>query len=195
VGINGFGNIGRAFATRVRGFGPARILSHDPYVPQTTADIYGVQMVDFDTLLRESDFITTHTPHSSETHHMFNDAAFARMKPTAIFINTSRGPVVDEAALAAALRARKIAGAGIDVTEVEPLDAESPLLKVDNLLITPHFAGSSAVSSAAGAQRWAENVALVLAGKHPHGLANPEVIKKIAVLRSQKSARWAGVPE
>lgn len=195
VGINGFGNIGRAFATRVRGFGPARILSHDPYVPQTTADIYGVQMVDFDTLLRESDFITTHTPHSSETHHMFNDAAFARMKPAAIFINTSRGPVVDEAALAAALRAKKIAGAGIDVTEVEPLDAESPLLKTENLLITPHFAGSSAVSSAAGAQRWAENVALVLAGKHPHGLANPEVIKRIAVLRSQKSARWAGVPE
>jgi D-3-phosphoglycerate dehydrogenase len=194
VGINGFGNIGRAFATRVRGFGPSRILSHDPYVPQTTADIFGVQMVDFDTLLRQSDFITTHTPHSAETHHMFNDAAFARMKPTAFFINTSRGPVVDEAALAAALRAKKIAAAAIDVTEVEPLDAESPLLKAENLLITPHFAGSSAVSSAAGAQRWAENVALVLTGKHPHGLANPEVIKRIAVMRSQKHPRWAGVP-
>lgn len=195
VGINGFGNIGRAFATRIRGFGPARILAHDPYVPQTTADIYGVQMVDFNTLLSESDFITTHTPNSQETQHMFGDAAFARMKPTAIFINTSRGPVVDEAALAAALRSRKIAGAGIDVTEVEPLDAESPLLKTDNLLITPHFAGSSAVSSAAGARRWAENVALVLSGRPPFGLANPDVIKRIAVLRSQGAPRWAGVPE
>ncbi|MBM3958617.1 MAG: C-terminal binding protein [SAR202 cluster bacterium] len=194
VGINGFGNIGRAFATRVRGFGPSRILVHDPYVFQTTGDLYGAQMVDFDTLLKESDFITTHTPYSSETYHMFNDAAFAKMKPTAIFINTSRGPVVDEAALASALRSKKIAGAGIDVTEVEPLDAESPLLKTENLLITPHFAGASAVSTAAGAQRWAENVALVLTGKQPHGLANPDVIKKIAVLRSQNSPRWAGVP-
>jgi D-3-phosphoglycerate dehydrogenase len=195
VGIIGFGNIGRAFATRVRGFGPSRVIAHDPYVPQTTGDLYGVQMVDLPTLLTSADFITMHTPLTDETRHMMNEAAFARMKPTAILINTSRGPVVDEAALAVALKSGRIAAAGIDVTEVEPLDAESPLLKLPNLTITPHFAGSSPVSGAEGARRWAENVGLVLSGKPPHGLANPDVIKRIAVLRSQGDPRWAGVPE
>jgi D-3-phosphoglycerate dehydrogenase len=195
VGIYGLGNIGRAFATRVRGFGPARIIAHDPYVPQTTADLYGVQLVDFETLLRESDFITVHSPATAETNHAFNIKSFKKMKPTAVFINCARGPIVDEAGLQEALETGAIYAAGIDVTEVEPLDAENPLLKLPNLTITPHFAGASDVTSAEGAKRWGENAVNVLTGKPLHGLGNPDVVKVIAVKRAQGDKRWEGVPD
>ncbi len=194
VGILGFGNIGRAFATRVRGFGPARIVAYDPYVPQTTGDLYGVKMVEFDELLSTSDFVSAHTPLNEETHHILDAAAFRKMKSTAVVINTSRGPVIDEAGLHEALTRGYIAGAGIDVTEVEPLDNESPLTKLDNLIITPHFAGYSEFSATVGSTWWAENVVRVLTGVPPLGLANPDVIKTIAVQRSQGDARWADVP-
>lgn len=195
VGIYGLGNIGKAFASRVRGFGPARIIAHDPYVPQTTADLYGVKLVDFDTLLRESDFITVHSPATAETNHAFNEESFGRMKPTAIFINCARGPIVDEADLQKALETNLIYAAGIDVTEEEPLDAENPLLKLPNLTITPHFAGASDVTSAEGAKRWGENAVNVLTGKSLHGLGNPDVEKVIAVRRSQGDTRWEGIPD
>jgi D-3-phosphoglycerate dehydrogenase len=195
VGIYGLGNIGRAFATRARGFGPARIIAHDPYVPQTTADLYGVQLVEFDTLLRESDFITVHSPATAETNHAFNEETFGKMKPTAVFINCARGPIVDEAGLQKALETNLIYAAGIDVTETEPLDAENPLLKLPNLTVTPHFAGASDVTSTEGARRWGENAVNVLTGKPLHGLGNPEVEKVIAVKRSQGDARWEGFPD
>jgi D-3-phosphoglycerate dehydrogenase len=195
VGIIGFGNIGRAFAQRARGFGPARIIAHDPYVPQTAADLYGVQLVDLDTLLSESDFITVHTALTAETRHMMDRDAFRKMKKTAVFINCARGPVVDESALNEALSQGYIAAAGIDVTEKEPLPSESPLLKQPNLTITPHFAGSSPVSAAESAKRWPENVVRVLRGQYPHGLANPDVLKRIAVMRAAGKSRWDGIPE
>ena len=194
-GIIGLGNIGRAVATRIRGFGPARIIACDPYVPQTTADLYGVQLVDFDTLLTQSDFVTIHTPSTAETRKMMNAAAFKKMKPAAIFINCARGTLVDEAGLYEALSRGYIAGAGIDVTEKEPLPSESPLLKLSNLTVTPHFAGSSPVSAAASAQRWPENIVRALKGQYPHGLANPDVLKRIAVMRANGRSRWDGVPE
>ena len=194
VGIVGLGNIGKAFATRVRGFGPSRIIAHDPYVPQTTGDVYGVEMVELDELLRESDFVSIHTPLNEETRHIMNAERFRQMKPTAVVVNTSRGPVVDEAGLHEALTRGYIAAAGIDVTEVEPLDAESPLLKLDNIVITPHFAGNSPFSASVGARWWAENAVRVLTGKPPLGLANPDVIKTIAVQRSKGDTRWEGVP-
>ena len=195
VGVIGLGNIGRAFAMRVRGFNPARIVASDPYVPQTVGDLYGVQIVDLDTLLAESDFVSIHTPSNEETHHLMNEAAFKKMKATAVLINTSRGPVVDEAALNAALESGGIAAAGIDVTVEEPLPADSPLLQRENLVITPHFAGYSEASAAACAFRWPDNIVRVLSGRQPHGLANPDVIKTIAVLRSRGDTRWDGVPE
>jgi D-3-phosphoglycerate dehydrogenase len=195
VGIYGLGNIGRAFASRVRGFGPGRIIACDPYVPQTSADLYGVQLVDFDTLLRESDFITVHAPATAETNHAFNIESFRKMKPTAVFINCARGPLVDEAGLQQALETGVIYAAGIDVTEIEPLDAESPLLKIPNLTITPHFAGASDVTTAEGSKRWGENAVNVLTGKPLHGLGNPDVVKVIAVKRSQGDKRWDGVPD
>ena len=195
MGIFGLGNIGKAFASRVRGFGPERIIAYDPYVPQTTADLYGVQLVDFEELLAESDFITVHSPATEETNHIFDRTAFEKMKSTAILINCARGPIVDPASLYVALKEGSIEAAGIDVTEMEPISPEDPLLTLPNLTITPHTAGSSPTSGAAGSLKQAENVLQILQGRAPHGLANPEVIKRIAVMRATDPGRWADTPD
>ncbi len=195
VGIVGFGAIGRAFATRVRGFGPFRIVAYDPYISQTTADLHGVELVALDELLIESDFVTIHTPATAETHHMFSTDALRRMKPSAILINCARGPLVDPEALYVALTTGQIAAAALDVVETEPIDAEDPLLTLDNLIMTPHVAGGSPVAYGESSRKQAENVLRVLAGEPPHGLANPEVIKTIAVMRATDPGRWTGVPD
>lgn len=196
VGIIGFGNIGRAFATRIRGFGPSRILAADPYVSQTTADLYGVQMVDLDMLAQESDYMSVHMSWTDETHHIINAELFEKMKPTALIVNCSRGPLVDETALQVALRDGQIEAAAIDVTETEPVDPESPLLQIPNLIVTPHIAGYSPKFLEECPILQAESVINVLTGSKPHGLANPEVIKTIAVMRSSgDGGRWAGVPD
>ena len=195
VGIVGLGNIGRAFAVRIRGFGPARILATDPYVHQTTADVYGVRLVDLDTLLEESDLITIHAPDDASTHHLIGLEQLKKMKPTAYIVNTARGPLIDPDALYEGLTRGYIAGAALDVTEPEPLDAESPLLQLDNLVITPHAAGASADTAAELRRRWAENVAMVLQGQPPHGLTNPDVVARVAVMKAQGHPRWANVPQ
>jgi phosphoglycerate dehydrogenase-like enzyme len=195
VGIIGLGNIGRAFASRIRGFGPESIVAYDPYVPQTTADLYGVQLVSLDELLTTADYITIHTPSTAETHHIINSDTLSRMKKNAILINCARGPLVDPAALQIALQSGQIEAAGLDVTETEPIDAEDPLLSIDNLIVTPHIAGASPLSGVEGGRKQAENVLLVLTGRAPHGLGNPEVIKTIAVLRATDAGRWEGVPD
>jgi len=102
---------------------------------------------------------------------------------------------VDPAALQIALQSGQIEAAGLDVTETEPIDAEDPLLGIDNLILTPHIAGASPTSGVEGGRKQAENVLLVLTGRPPHGLGNPEVIKTIAVLRATDAGRWAGVPD
>jgi len=193
--VIGLGNIGRAFASRIRGFGPESIVAYDPYVPQTTADLYGVQLVSLDELLTTSDYITIHTPSTAETHHLINSDTLSRMKKNAILINCARGPLVDPAALQIALQSGQIEAAGLDVTETEPIDAEDPLLSIDNLIITPHIAGASPTSGIEGGRKQAENVLLVLTGRPPHGLGNPEVIKTIAVQRATDAGRWEGVPD
>ena len=195
VGIVGLGNIGSAFAQRVRGFGPYRIVAYDPYVPQTAADLYGVELVSLDELLTESDYVTVHTPATDETHHLFSTDAFRQMKPSAILINCARGPLVDAEALHVALTSGEIAFAALDVTEQEPIDAEDALLGLDNLIITPHVAGASPVTAVEGNRRQAENVAMVLTGQPPHNVANPEVIKTIAVMRAGDAGRWEGIPD
>ena len=195
VGIIGFGNIGRAFATRVRGFGVSRILAHDPYVNQLAGDLHGVQLVGLDQLLAESDFISCHCSATEQTRHLLNAAAFERMKPTALLVNTSRGAVVDGTALADALEAGEIEAAALDVTEVEPLPSDSRLLKLPNCYVTPHVAAMSAVFVEQTSVMQAENVIRALSGEKPHGLANPEVIKTIAVMRQGDGGRWQGVPD
>ncbi len=159
------------------------------------ADLSGVQLVEFDELIEESDYISVHMPLTDGTRHIFGRETFAKMKPTAVLVNTSRGPVVDESALHEALSTGQLAAAGLDVTEVEPVDAESPLLNLPNLTITPHVAGASPVSGVEGSRRWAENAVRILSGRAPWGLANPDVVKRIAVLREQGRSRWEGVPE
>ena len=195
VGIIGFGNIGRAFATRIRGFGPREIVAHDPYVPQGTGDLYGVRMVSFEELLSGSDYITIHCSATAETRHMIDSNALGLMKDTAMLVNTARGPIVDGAALADAAREGRIGAAALDVTEIEPVDPEDPLLRLPNVIVTPHIAGFSPTFLEDCPRRQAENVIRVLRGQAPHGLTNPEVIKTIAVMRSTDPGRWAGVPD
>ena len=195
MGIVGFGNIGRAFATRIRGFGVSRILAHDPFVNQLAGDLYGVQLVDKETLLRESDFITAHCSSTADTRHFFNANAFSQMKSTALLVNTSRGPVVDEEALADALANGEIEAAALDVTDVEPLPTSSRLLKLANCYVTPHVAAVSEVFARETAIMQAENIIRVLTGEKPHGLANPEAIRSVAVMRSNEPGRWANFPD
>ena len=195
VGIYGFGNIGKAFSSRIKGFGPERIIAHDPYIPQSVADLYGVKLVSFEELITESDIITVHSPATSENNHQFNLDAFSKMKETAIFINCARGPIVDESDLAHALNNNLIYHAGIDVTEIEPLDAESPLLKTENLFLTPHYAGGSNFTASEGSKRWAENAVNVLTGQKLWGLANPDVKRVITIMRTKGSNKWDDIPD
>lgn len=142
VGIIGLGRIGLAFGRRLAGFN-CRILYHNPHpVPDRAAEI-NAQFVDLDTLLAESDFISIHCQLSPETRHLFNAQTFAKMKPTAILINTSRGGVVDQDALYTALSNSTIAGAGLDVTTPEPLSPEDPLVSLPNCVILPHIGSAS----------------------------------------------------
>lgn len=195
VGIIGFGDIGRAFANRVRGFGPAQIVATDPYVRQSTADLYGVKLLPLDELAAVADFITIHSSATQETRHLVDARVLSLMKPTAIVVNTARGPIVDNAAIADALESGTIAAAALDVTEVEPLPSDSRLLQLDNCIVTPHCAGFSPVFLHECPIRQAESIIRVLTGEAPHGLANPEVIKTIAVMRSTDPGRWTGIPD
>ena len=170
LGIIGFGRIGKAMARRATGFG-MRILIYDP----TAQAMAGIIKVDLDTLYRESDFISIHTPLTPETKHMINAAAFARMKPNAVLVNTARGEIVDQEALYDALKNHRIFAAGIDVSDPEPLPMDSPLLELDNLIICPHIASASTSTR--------ENMALIAAGNLLAGLkgerlpfsVNPEI--------------------
>lgn len=143
VGIVGFGNIGRQVARRLQGW-DVRLLYHDIVELMPGRDLeLGAKRVDRDELLRRSDIITLHVPLNSSTRGMVSDREFDLMKPTTVLINTCRGPVVDEAALIRALEAEKIAAAGLDVLEQEPPDPENPLLKMPNVVVTPHWAGGT----------------------------------------------------
>ncbi len=176
LGIVGFGRIGRAVAHRAVGFG-MRILFSDP---QPAAPEPGVEaaQVDFETLLREADFISLHCPLNEETRGLMNAAAFAKMKPTAVLVNTSRGPVVDQAALYDALTSQRIFAAGLDVTDPEPLPADSPLLRLENCIIVPHIASASRQTRQRMSVMAAENLIAGLKGERLPNCVNPEVYAK-----------------
>ena len=143
VGVLGIGNIGRQVARRVQGF-DARVQYYDLYpLDEERERELGVSRVGLDELFSTSDIVTCHTPLTPQTHHIVNAERLSLMKPTAVLINTSRGPVVDEAALIDALRQGRIAGAGLDVFEQEPVDPDNPLLTMDNVVVTPHIAGTT----------------------------------------------------
>lgn len=166
LGLVGFGALGQLVAKKMRGF-DLRIIAFDPYLDQKRADELGVRGVDFETLCRESDFISVHCPLNKHTQHLFNKSAFQQMKQTAYFINTSRGGVVCENDLIEALAAGKIAGAGLDVYEVEPLSRKSKLLEFPNVITTGHLAWYSDQAISTLQLKVAEEVVNVLAGNKP----------------------------
>jgi len=178
VGIIGFGRIGRKVAQRLKGF-EVKILSYDPYVPEEIFKEYGVEKVDFETLIKESDIITVHTPLTDETRHMIGEKELRSMKHDAILINVSRGGIIDEKALYKALKERWISGAGLDVLEVEPPSKDNPLLRLDNVIITPHMAWYSNKSLDEIRRKAAEEVARALSGQIPMNLVNRDVLKKL----------------
>ena len=175
VGIVGLGNIGRAMARKCRAIG-LKILVHDPYIGDWIAVEYSAELVSMNELLERSDYVSLHCPLSEATHHLIDHDALGLMKPSAYLINTSRGPVVDGEALVAALENGEIAGAGIDVFEAEPVDPENPLLHMDNVILTPHVAGSSQHGWDTICRRAGEEAARVLRGGRPEVLVNPEVL-------------------
>jgi len=140
MGIVALGNIGRQFAQRAKALG-MDVIAYDPYLGDEVFAALGIgRAATLEDLLRRADHVSIHAPLTPETHHMFSGDQFALMKPTSILVNTARGPIVDQAALVTALRSRQIAGAGLDVFEVEPVAADSPLLALENVLLTPHSA-------------------------------------------------------
>lgn len=180
LGILGFGRIGQAVARRAIGFS-MRILWHDVVRTEqmeTTARELGAEFVDRDTLYAESDFLSIHTQLTAETLRLINASVFARMKKTAILINTARGPIVDSEALYTALQEGQIAGAGLDVTDPEPIPADSPLLTLPNLVVCPHIASASVATRTQMAIMAAENLIAGLSGQRPPHLVNPEVLER-----------------
>jgi lactate dehydrogenase-like 2-hydroxyacid dehydrogenase len=173
LGIFGMGRIGQAVARRARGFS-MRILYHDSQpAPESIEKELGLELVGADRLLQESDFVSLHVPLLPETRHLIGTQQLRMMKPTAILVNTSRGPVVDEAALAEALDQRVIAGAGIDVFEREP-QVEPLLLKLENVVLAPHIASASVDTRRQMSVMAAENAVAALEGRRPPNLLNPE---------------------
>lgn len=178
LGLVGLGRIPQVLVKKVRGF-EFRILAHDPFVPKEVARELGVELVDLDTLLKESDFVSVHAPLNDKTRHMINESTLRKMKPTAILINTSRGGVVDTQALYRALKEGWINSAGIDVHEQEPVPPGYSLFELESVVISDH-AGWYSEESIAELQRGAaEAVAAVLSGAWPRFLVNPKV-KEIA---------------
>jgi D-3-phosphoglycerate dehydrogenase len=184
LGLYAFGSVARCTARRAQTFG-MRIIACDPYVSELEMTGAGVEPVGFGELLERSDYLSIHAPHNGETHHAFDAAAFARMKPTAYVVNTARGPIIDEIALIDALEKGTIAGAGLDVLEQEPPGANNPLLAMDNVVVTPHVASATTRMRPETRRRAAREVALVLRGKWPMSCVNPTVLPRSALERWQ----------
>jgi D-3-phosphoglycerate dehydrogenase / 2-oxoglutarate reductase len=184
LGLYGFGNVARCTARRAKAFG-LHLITHDPYVSEMEITEAGVEPVGFHELLERSDFVSIHTPHNAETEQAFDAETLSRMKPTAILINTARGSIVDEQALIKALRAGTIAGAGLDVLEQEPPEADNPLLTMPNVVVTPHVASATTRMRPETRRRVGREVALVLRGRWPLSCVNPSVLPRANLERWQ----------
>jgi len=177
LGLIGFGNVARILSVKAETIG-FRILTYDPYVKSSIFAKYQVKQSSFEDILKESDFISLHIPLTEETKNIIGEREFKMMKRSCFFINTARGKLVDQKAFIDALKKGQIAGAGIDVVEQEPPDPLNPLLKMKNVVVTPHVAYYSDVSEKELQQKAAEQIALVLNGKMPKYLVNKELLKK-----------------
>ncbi|EAA2974953.1 C-terminal binding protein [Escherichia coli] len=173
LGVVGFGRISRCFVQKASGIGFKRILVVDPLLTDEQASQAGVTRVNLDTLCREADFISLHAPLTPDTHHLIGEAELAKMKPSAVLVNTSRGGLIDEQALINALLQQRIFAAGLDVFESEPLSAKSPLLQMDNTLCTDHTAWFTEESVVELQSKAAHEVRRAFEGEHPLNWVNP----------------------
>ena len=172
-GIVGCGRIGRGVARRVSAFG-LRVIGYDPYLTEAE----GIQLVSFERLLAEADFISIHCSLTESSYHLFGRDQFRSMERRPLVMNLSRGPIIDEMALIEALERGWISGTALDVLEKEPPDAKSPLLRRENVILTPHIGFYSEESKSELKRRTAENVSSVLTGKLPDSVVNREVVGK-----------------
>ena len=173
LGIIGLGGIGAEVARRARGF-DMRLLYFSRHRKPDLEERLGLEYRPMDELLREADFVSLHCALTPETHHLIGARELAQMQPTAILINTTRGPVVDQAALAAALKAGTIAAAGLDVFEAEPVPLDDPILSLPNVVALPHIGSASVATRGRMARMAAENLLAALSGQRPPHLVNPE---------------------
>ena len=177
LGLVGLGRIGSEMARRAQGFS-MQVLYHDIFRREDLEQSMGIRYVDMDTLLSESDFVSVHVPLLKETYHLIDDAAFAKMKSSAVLVNSARGPIVDPKALYDALSSGEIFAAGLDVTEPEPIEMDDPLLTLENCVIAPHIASGSVETREQMSDVAAENILAGLAGKQGPAIVNPEVFEK-----------------
>ena len=177
LGLIGLGRISSLVAKKMSAFG-LNIIAYSPIGNEERANNLNVSLVDFETLLEKSDFISIHCPLTEETTHLFNKEVFSKMKNTAYIINTARGPIIDEEALIDALKLGEIAGAGLDVYKEEPIDNENELLKMDNVIATSHIAWYSQEAISALQQNPAKEVVNVLAGNEPFNCVNMKSLNK-----------------
>jgi glyoxylate reductase len=178
LGLVGFGRIGQAVARRGRGFDMKIIYADPRRLPAQVENNFEARHRSLDELLREADFVSLHPQLSPDTRHLMSDRQFALMKPTAFVINTSRGPVIDEAALIRALTEKKIAGAGLDVHEHEPRLAPE-LIAMPNVVLTPHLGSAVLALRESMANVVADNTIALIEGRTPIGCFNPQVLKKL----------------
>jgi D-3-phosphoglycerate dehydrogenase len=175
LGVVGYGRIGRRVAEICALGLRMRVLAYDPFFAETVTPPEGVTFInDLDTLLAQADFVTLHTPLIPETHHLISERELGLMKPGSYLINASRGPVVDEAALIEALQTGHLAGAGLDVFDPEPPEPNNPLLKMTNVVLTPHIASSTQTGLSAMINGAVDQILQVLAGQRPIHLVNPD---------------------
>lgn len=179
LGIIGLGNVGSLVAFRAKNGFNMNVLAYDPYVEKKRARELGVKLVDLETLLHESDFVTVHARAPPDAKPMITAEHIALMKPTAYLINTSRGNLIDERALYEALKNDKIKGAALDVYSKEPIDPDNPLLKLDNITLTPHVGGLTLEVPLRAAEIIAEDVTSFLKSERLKNIENPEVFKKL----------------
>ncbi|HXQ53734.1 MAG TPA: C-terminal binding protein [Stellaceae bacterium] len=184
LGFIAFGHVARQVALRAKPFG-LRLVAYDPYVEELVLSSYGVEPVTLDELLAMSDFVSMHAPSTADANRMLTERHFRLMKKSAIFLNTGRGPTVDEPALIKALAEGWIAGAGLDVLETEPPKPDNPLLKMENVTLTPHVASASGRFDPVRRRRVGHEIALALKGMWPRSCVNPTVLERSELKRWQ----------
>ncbi|MFC1716877.1 hydroxyacid dehydrogenase [Candidatus Poribacteria bacterium] len=178
LGSVGLGNIGSEVVRLVKPFGMKRLIAYDPYAKQEHADSLGVELVDLDTVMSESDFVSITCPLSPETHHLIGEREFSLMKPTAYFINTARGGIVDQKALTEALQNNQIQGAGLDVFEDEPISDDDPLLSLENVILCPHAVCWTDECFRDNGMLDCKGMIKVMRGQVPDNVVNKAVLEK-----------------